>query len=72
MNYMERVEYLWGKYRAYSRQAEQHEFVHLLMLDLTLNPAYNDLHSNYDEEHAKIFIRGIEKVLTRLGVEFDD
>ena len=72
MNYMERVEYLWEKYRTYYERAEQHEFAHLVMFDITLIPAYNDLHTNYNEEHAKIFIRGIEKVLTKLGVEFNN
>ena len=66
---MEKVEYLWEKYNKYKETAEQHEFVRLFMLDARLIPAYNDLHTNYNKEHAEAFTRVMTKVLKSFGVE---
>ena len=39
------------------------------MYDSKLIPAYNDLHENYNDEHADIFIRGMKKVLASFGID---
>lgn len=65
---MQTVEKLWKAFENYKENAEQHEFVSLAMYDLKLTPAYNDLHENYNEEHADIFIRCMKKVLTSFGI----
>ena len=65
---MEKVEYLWKKFDEYKERAEQHEFIGLFLLDRRLVPAYNDLHENYDEKHAEMFIIRMIEVLNSLGV----
>ena len=65
---MEKVEYLWEKYNKYKETAEQHEFARLFILDMKLIPAYNDLHTNYNQEHIETFIRVMNKVLKSLGI----
>lgn len=69
MENKEKVEFLWHKFEAYTRIAEQHEFVRLFMCDSKLSPLYHDLQVNYTEEHAEIFIRVMNKVLTGFGVD---
>ena len=69
MENMEIVEYLWKKFDEYKKTAEQHEFIRLFMLDSKLVPAYKDLQTNYNDEHAEIFIRGLSNVLKALGVD---
>ena len=64
------VKELWSKLEEYKENAEQHEFVKLMMLDSQLVPAYNDLINNYNEEHADIFIRVMEnKIFPMLGIK---
>ena len=72
MEDMKKVEYLWKKYNEYKETAEQHEFVRLLMFDMKLVPAYNDLHENYTKEHAEIFIKIMNKVLKSFGIKDND
>ena len=69
MNYKEKVDFLWNKFEEYKRIAEQHEFVRLFMCDSKLLPLYHDLQVNYSDEHAEIFIRVMNKVLTDFGVD---
>ena len=69
MENMEKVKYLWKKFDEYKQKAEQHEFIRLFMLDSKLIPAYKDLQTNYNDEHAEMFIRGLSNVLTSLGVD---
>ena len=63
------VEHLWKKFDEYKQRAEQHEFIRLFMLDSKLVPAYKDLQSNYNDEHAEMFIRCLSNVLKSLGVD---
>ena len=53
---MQTVEKLWKAFENYKEHAEQHEFIRLAMYDSKLILAYNDLHENYNDEHADIFI----------------
>lgn len=69
MENMKKVEYLWKKFDEYKQKAEQHEFIRLFMLDSKLIPAYKYLQTNYNDEHAEMFIRGLSNVLTSLGVD---
>ena len=61
-----------SEFQKYKENAEQHEFIRLAMYDSKLIPAYNDLHENYNDEHADIFIRGMKKVLLYFGIEYID
>ena len=67
---MQTVEKLWNAFEKYKENAEQHEFIRLAMYDSKLLPAYNDLHENYNDEHADIFIRGMKKVLLSFGIDY--
>ena len=69
---MDIVEDLWKKYSDYKDIAEQHEFFKLFILDNKLIPFYNDLHENYDDNHADMFIRGLTKVLVSLGIKVEN
>ena len=70
IKYMQYIDYLWYEYKKYKETAKQHMFVHLIMYDSKLIPAYNDLQENYNKEHAEIFIKIMHKVLKFLGVKF--
>ena len=69
MSKMDQVEQLWDRYEKYKETAEQHEFIKLIFLDTNLIPYYNDLHTNYTEEHADKFIRVMSQVLGSLGID---
>lgn len=70
MDKKEKVEALWNRLEQYKATAEQHTFPLLLMIDMKLVPAYNDLKKNWNEEHADIFIRSMENIVfKKLGIE---
>ena len=70
MGKKEKVEALWNRLGQYKATAEQHMFPLLIMLDMKLVPAYNDLKKNWNEEHADIFIRSMENIVfKKLGIE---
>jgi len=66
---MDEVNRYWNAFERYKETAEQHEFRLLMALDIRLMPAYIDLKKNYTEEHAKLFIKAMQKVCARLGIE---
>lgn len=61
------VEDLYQRFKKYTETAEQHEFVTLYVFDKKLTAGYNDLITNWNEEHADIYIRSINKLLEKLG-----
>ena len=65
----EQVEELWKKYNSFKETAEQHDFVKLIMFDMKLIPAYNDLKKNWNEDHAQKFINGMNIVFNKLGIK---
>lgn len=66
---MKEADSLWNKYINYKETAEQHEFFQLFILDMKLVPMYNDLKIHYNENHAKIFIKVMNRVLKSLGIK---
>ena len=40
-----------------------------MMFDMILEPRYKDLHENWSDEHAEIFIKGLNIVFNKLGIE---
>ena len=68
MNKKEEVKNLYNKFEHYAENAEQHEFVTLFVMYKKITAAYNDLTNNWDEDHADIFIRTVNKVLYHFGV----
>lgn len=70
MTKKEEVELLWEKYNSYKETAEQHMFQYLIIFDVALTPAYNDLRQNWDEVHADKFINGMRSIVfPKLGIE---
>lgn len=64
------VEELWNKYEQFKETAEQYQFPLLVLYDSKLMPAYRDLQENWNEEHADIFIRGMQNIVFKnLGIE---
>ena len=61
------VEQAWARFQEIGERAEQHHFIHLLLIQSKFEPLYNDLHENWDEHHAEIFIKGLNKVLEPFG-----
>lgn len=68
MNKKEEVKNLYDKFKKYTENAEQHEFITLFVMDKKITAAYNDLTNNWDEDHADIFIRSVNKVLSFYGI----
>lgn len=69
MTKQEKVKALWKRYTDFKENAEQSEFPQLFAWDLFLAPAYKDLMDNWNEEHANVFINGIENVVFKeLGI----
>ena len=58
-NMKDKVEEVWKKYNDFKEHAEQHTFVQILMYDKMLIPAYNDLMSNWSDDHSEKFINGV-------------
>lgn len=66
---IEMVDEVWGNFDKYKETAEQHEFIMIALLDLRLQAMYNDLHTNWSEAHALIFMRLMKNVSERFGFE---
>ena len=67
---IEKIDEVWANYAEFKEQAEQHDFPRLLMFDLRLIPLYEDLHKNWDEHHAEIFMKGMKKVSEYFGFPY--
>ena len=61
----------WNIYSKYKETAEQHEFPTLLVLDSYLTPRYKSLINNFDEEKGVKFIKGMEIIFEKFGIEYD-
>lgn len=59
----QQVEDVYQKWQNYKETAEQHEFVTIFMRDGIIESGYKDLHENWDDEHARIFIRSVSKLV---------
>ena len=65
----EKIKEIWKKYNDYKEVAEQHQFVQLLLYDRVLIPAYKDLQTNWNEDHAQKFISYMNNIVfKKLGI----
>ena len=64
----EQCKTVWDKYTAYKEQAEQHEFLDLMVTEMRFAPLYADLAKNWDPEHGMIFLNAMQKVLDHFGI----
>lgn len=69
MNMKEKIAIMWEKYNNYKQTAEQHQFPTIFMYDMILEPRYKDLQENWSDEHAEIFIKGLNIAFNKLGIE---
>lgn len=51
------VEKIWKKLDKIALLAEQHDFAELAWIDAKFKPMYKDLHENWDDHHAEVFMR---------------
>lgn len=61
------VEEAWKQFDDIKEHAEQHDFPRLLYCDLKLSPLYDDLHQNWDEHHAEVFMKAMTIMLRPFG-----
>lgn len=59
----EKVEQAYKAWKEYAEHVEPHKFKVVLMQDIMIERAYNDLQKNWDDVHAFKFINGISKIL---------
>lgn len=69
---IEHVEEAWGNFKKYTETAEQHEFSTLAAIQCIGEPLYEDLHENWDEGHAEVFLKWMQKVGKSCGFEVPD
>ena len=65
----EQIAIMWEKYNNFKQTAEQHLFPTIFMCDMILEPRYKDLQENWSDEHAEIFIKGLNIAFNKLGIE---
>lgn len=63
---IEDVDQVWERFWKATDRAEQHIFVPLAIVTTRLKAQYEDLHKNWDEEHAKKFIDNVEHVIKQI------
>ena len=67
---IEHVDKAWSRFEKLKETAEQYMFTRLMLVDLKFTKFYKDLHENWDEHHAEIFLNGMDVVLFEpLGLE---
>ncbi len=66
---IQEIEKLWALWEAFKETAEQHDFVHILIVDMKMSRLYKDLHDNWSEDHAKIFAEAMRlQVFPHFGI----
>lgn len=63
INLKNKVKEFYTKWQKYKEHAEQHEFIRIFMQDQLIEKGYKELQANWDEDHAKTFINGVNKFL---------
>ena len=69
---LEYIDKAWASYEKFKETAEQHDFPYILMWDLKLIPLYEDLHKNWDEHHAEIFMKGMAIISGQFGFKLPE
>lgn len=66
------VEEAWGNFLKFTETAEQHDFPGLAAVQFKFEPLYKDLHERWDEHHAVIFIKWMQKIGEHFGFKVPD
>lgn len=61
------VEQAFERFKKATDRAGQHTFFALFIIHTRLKAMYDDLHKNWDVEHAKLFLKHIENVIEQIG-----
>lgn len=64
---IEMIDEVWANFDKFKETAEQHDFPMILMIDMKSKPLYEDLHANWDEHHAFIFMKWMQDVANLFG-----
>lgn len=57
---MEDVNEAWKKWEAYKETVKQHDFFNVFWKDIRLEAMYTSLQTDWNEDHAAIFLRCID------------
>lgn len=66
------VEEAWGNFLKFTETAEQHDFPGLALVQFKFGPLYNDLHKDWDEHHALIFLKWMQVMGKHFGFKVPD
>ena len=69
---IEKIDEIWNGFKQRADRAEQYQFPQILMWQLKLEPLYDDLHKNWDSNHAEIFVKMVKFMYRNLGWEVDE
>lgn len=69
---LEHIDKAWASYEKFKETAEQHDFASIAFWDFKTVPLYEDLHKNWDEHHAEIFMKGMKFLSSRFGFELPE
>lgn len=72
MTKQEQVDKIWATFENYKKTAEQHEFPTLLTIDIMFGPAYKDLQKNWSDEHADLFMKGMNMIFERFKIKIEN
>ena len=64
---IEDIDKAWTEFHERADRAEQYQFVHIALLHAKLKPFFDDLHENWNNHHANVFMRGIDAAYHALG-----
>lgn len=67
MQTMQDVDAVMEKWRQTKERAEQHDFPYILYWDMRFELLYKDLKRQWNDRHAALFIKGVEKITQQLG-----
>lgn len=63
------IDKVWAWYTKLRDNCEQHDIPVFMMWDARLSWGYNDLHREWNDHHAEIFMNGMRMVFRMLGLE---
>lgn len=69
---IEQVDEAWGNFMKFTETAEQHDFPALAAFQFKFEPLYKDLHERWDEHHAEIFMKWMQKIGEYFGFKVPD
>ena len=64
---IEDIDKAWTRFLTRADRAEQYQFVQIAWCHTKLKPFFDDLHRNWDNHHANVFLRGIQAAYRTLG-----